>query len=115
MATDSSQMEKAQRIYAYVSTYYKWPEFNATHLCECVFVWEHYSHDGARANQILDLKCVQVRVVGRFVLVEHEVDDVCGCADEYYFKQCVVETVWVVKGPKQIDVSRKVHDQVEEL
>jgi hypothetical protein len=87
----------------------------ATHLGKRVFVWEQYRQYRAGSDQILHLECVQVRIVGRLVVVEHEVDGVRGGADKDDLEDGVVQRLALVEGPEEIDVSRYVYDEVEEL
>jgi hypothetical protein len=49
------------------------------------------------------------------VVVEHEVDGVRGGADENDLEDSVVEGAGLVEGPQQVDVSREVDNEVEEL
>lgn len=53
--------------------------------------------------------------MGRLEVVEHEVYGVCGGADENDLKDSVVQRIGVVEGPKEVDVSTEIHDQVQEL
>jgi hypothetical protein len=53
--------------------------------------------------------------VGRFIVIEHEVDSVCGSADEDDLKDGVVEGLGLVECPQQVDVSCEVDNEVEEL
>lgn len=50
--------------------------------------------------------------MGGFEVVEHEVNGVRRCTDEDYFEDGVVKRIWVVEGPKQVDVSAQIHNQV---
>lgn len=45
-------------------------------------VREEDGEDGAASNQVLHFKSVEVGVMSRLVVVQHEVDCVCGAADE---------------------------------
>lgn len=51
----------------------------------------------------------------RLVVVEHEVDGVGRSADEDDLEDGVVERLGFVEGPEEVDVTREVDDQVEEL
>ena len=53
--------------------------------------------------------------MGRLKVVEHEVYRVRRCADENNLEYGVVERMGVVEGPEEVDVTREVDDQVEEL
>lgn len=53
--------------------------------------------------------------MGRLEIVEHEVDGVCGSADEDNLKDGVVQRFRLVKGPDKVDISRQVDDEVKEL
>ena len=53
--------------------------------------------------------------MGGLEVVEHEVNSVRGCADEDYLEDGVVKRIWVVEGPKEVDVSTEIHNQVEKL
>lgn len=70
---------------------------------------------GARAQQVLHFERVEVRVVGRAVVVEHEVDGVGGCAKKDDLENGEVELGELVERPQQVDVARYVDHQVEEL
>ena len=70
-------------------------------LWDGVFVGEDDSQDRGAAEQILDAEGVLVRVVGGFVLVEHEVDNVGLGADEDELEDGIVEGFgWV--GPEEV-------------
>ena len=86
-----------------------------THLCEVVFVREENGQDRAGSDEVLHLEGIEVRVLGGFVVVEHEVDGVRGGADEDDLEDGVVERLGLVEGPEKIDVTRNVYDEVEEL
>jgi hypothetical protein len=86
-----------------------------TYLGERVLVREQDRQHRARANQVLHLEGVEVRVVRGLVVVEHEVDGVGRGADEDDFEDGVVERAGRVEGPEKVDVSRHVYDEVEEL
>ena len=51
----------------------------------------------------------------RLVVIEHEVDSVGGCADEDDLENGVVERFGFVEGPQQVDVTREIDHQIEEL
>ena len=116
MATDSSQMEKAQRICAHCQRLLlSFPIPVTTHLCERVAVRKQYRQHCTSADEILHLEGIEIGVVGRLVVVEHEVDGVRGTADEDDLEDGVVERFGQVEGPEKIDVSCHVYDEVEEL
>lgn len=53
--------------------------------------------------------------MGRLEVVEHEVNGICGRADEDDLEYGVVQRVGVVEGPQEVNVSTQVHNQVQEL
>ena len=66
-----------------------------------VFVRKQDSKNCGAAKQVLDAEGVLVRVVGGFVLVEHEVDNVGLGADEDELEDGIVEGFgWV--GPEEV-------------
>lgn len=87
----------------------------STHLSQSIFVREQHCQHCASCQQILYLKGIEVRVVGGFVVVEHKVDGVRRCADEDDLEDGVVQRIRVVKGPKEVNVTTEVHDQVQKL
>jgi hypothetical protein len=80
-----------------------------------VFVGEKDRQYGACAQQVLHFEGIEVRIVGRLEVVEHEVYGVRRCTDEHNLEYGVVERMGVVEGPQEVDVSSKVHNQVQEL
>jgi hypothetical protein len=87
----------------------------STHLCEVVLVREEDCQQRTGTDEVLHLERIEVRVVGRLVVVEHEVNRVRGRADEDDFKDGVVERLRLVESPEKVDVSGNVYDEVEEL
>lgn len=53
--------------------------------------------------------------MGGLEIVEHEVNGVGGCADEHNLENGIVQRVRVVEGPKEVNVSTEVNNQVKEL
>jgi hypothetical protein len=53
-----------------------------TNLGESIVVGEQQCQDHADSKQVLDLEGINIGVMSGFVIVEHEVDDVGGRADE---------------------------------
>lgn len=53
--------------------------------------------------------------MGGLEVIEHEVNGIRGCADEDYLEDGVVKRLWVIEGPKQVDIPAEIHNQVEEL
>lgn len=45
-------------------------------------MWKEQSQDRADPKKILNFECIEVGVMSRLVIVEHEVNDVPGGADE---------------------------------
>ena len=84
-------------------------------LGDRVLVGEEDGHDGGEGEEVLHLEGVVVRVVRGLVVVEHEVDDVDGRADEEDLEGCVVEGGGQVEGPEEVEVARDVDGEVEEL
>ena len=70
-----------------------------TYLGEGVVVWKHDRQQCAYSNQVLHLERVQVRVVGRFVVIQHEVHGIGGGADEDNLEDGVVQHLGLVEGP----------------
>jgi hypothetical protein len=108
-------MEKAHRIYTRISTRLDGIPVSSTHLGQRVFVRKQYREHRACTNQILHLERVQVRIVGGLVVVEHQINGVCGSADEDDLEDGVVECRGRVEGPEEVYVSRYVYDEIEEL
>lgn len=47
-----------------------------THLGDQIFIGEEDGEDGASGEQILDFERVDIWVVGGFVIVEHQIQDI---------------------------------------
>lgn len=102
-----------------------WPSLSATllsfsdpavtHLCECVLVREQYRQNCAGSNEVLYFEGIEIGVVGRLVVVKHQVDGVRGAADKDDLEDGVVERFRQVEGPEKVDVSCHVYNEVEEL
>ena len=105
MATDSSQMLKAQRI-CFEACFVRlgsrlgggvWGENIGRgraiggYLYDLVFVREDDGEDAGGAEQVLDFEGVEVGVLGRFVVVEHQVQGVGLSAEEEEFEDVVIE------------------------
>lgn len=101
MATDSSQMENDQRIWTnpvrivllstprtYIS---RQERKRKTHFEHRVTLREENGQHRAEAEKILYLERVQLRVVCRLVLVQHEVDRIRGEGDEEDLERGVVQ------------------------
>lgn len=61
------------------------------------------------------LERVEIRVVRRLKVVEHEVYGVGRCADEDDLEDGVVQRLGLVEGPQEVNVPCEVHDEVQEL
>ena len=109
MATDSSQMLKAQRI-CHVCSFREglweggWISRWVVYLCDFVFVGEEDGEDGGAAEKVFDFEGVDVGVVGWFVVVEHEVEGVGLRGEEEQFEDGVVEGAGG-KGPEDVEVA----------
>ncbi len=80
IATDSSQIENAHRIYGSAGKLLRhrrqlkvaW----VTDLSDMIVIGEEDGQHEAGAKQVLDFEGVDVGIVGRFVIVQHEIDGV---------------------------------------
>lgn len=99
MATDSSQIEKVQSISKGVSMRYIIQVLN-TDLRDPVVMWEKQGKQSAEPEKIMNFECIEIGVMGWFVVVKHEVDDVCRRRYEQDLKGGIVERLR--KTPKQI-------------
>lgn len=94
MATDSSHMEKAQRICQSRSA----SQVHAaakrlrkpTDLGWDVFVRKQDAEDGGTGQQILDLEGVKIGILSGLVIMQHEVDDVSRSSDEDQLEDGVI-------------------------
>lgn len=86
----------------------------STNLGESVIVGEQQCQDHADSKQVLDLEGIDIGIMSRLVVVEHEVDDVGGRADEKQLECGQVKRIG--EGPEQIYgkkmISRVKIDQV---
>lgn len=46
------------------------------YFCELIAVWEKDGYDSAPTKEVLDLEGIDVWIVSRFVVIEHQVNDV---------------------------------------
>lgn len=78
MATASSQIEKAQSICIVSASSLSCPltRSSLSYLRKLVFVGEYDAQNSTSCDQVLNSECVEVGVVGRFVVVEHQIDDI---------------------------------------
>jgi hypothetical protein len=53
-----------------------------SYLRKLVFVGKYDAQNGTSCDQILNSEGIEVGVVGGLVIVEHQVDDICGCSNE---------------------------------
>ncbi len=90
-------------------------EVASPYLARRIDVGKEHRQHGARSKQILDLERVLIRVMCRLVVVEHEVNCVCGSSDEHDLEDGVIEVSDLVEGPQEIEVARDVHQEVQEL
>lgn len=103
MATDSSQIEKAQSI-CYEISQQRFGLSGANvkrniYLDWSVLVWEQNGENGASSNQVLYFERVEIRVVGWLVVVEHEVDGICRAANKDNLEEGVPQALGRV-GPE---------------
>lgn len=117
MATDSSQMENAQSIYASRQRPSR-PScllhtFNLrlcqmclwiAYLRELVYGRQHYSQHGRTSQQVFDFECILIRVVGGLEIDEHEVYDVGLAGNEDNLEDCVPKAFRRI-GPEEICVA----------
>lgn len=85
IATDSNQIENVQRIWTILARSLRHPlglDGRITNLGEMVVVRKEQGQDGADPKEVLDLERIEIGVVSRLVVVEHEVYDVSGGTDE---------------------------------
>lgn len=66
-------------------------------------------------QEVLDTESIAFGVDGGLEVLEHQVDGVSLGADEKDLEGGVVEHVRSVEGPKEVEVSGDVDDEVEEL
>lgn len=71
-----------------------------TCLAERILVGEEYCESSASTQEKLDLESVDVWVMGRLVVVEHQIQGVCGRADEKDLEDCIVGGIG--EGPEEI-------------
>ena len=78
MATASSQIEKAQSICVVSESSFSDPMIwlALSYLRELVFVGEYDAQNGTSCDQVLNSKGIEVGIVGRLVVVEHQVDNI---------------------------------------
>lgn len=69
------------------------------YLGEAIFVRKDDCQNSARSQQVLHFERVEIRVMGGFVVVKHQVDGVCGCTDENDLEDGVIKWFGLVKGP----------------
>ena len=84
-------------------------------LRDGVFVREEDCHYRREGEEILHLEGIIVGIVCGLVVVEHEIDDVDGGADEEDLEGGVVERAREVECPEQIEVACYIDGEVEEL
>lgn len=75
-------------------------EVRNTDLRDPVVVWEKQGKQGAESEKIMNFECIKIGVVGWFVVVKHEVDDVRRRSYEQDLKGGIVERLR--KVPKQV-------------
>lgn len=79
IATDSSQIENAQRIYTLsvrIRSFYRCG--TCANLCHAILFGENEGQNCTSPEQILYLEGIDVRVMCRFVLVQHEIAGISG-------------------------------------
>jgi hypothetical protein len=83
-------------------------------------VWEEDCKHCADSKEVLNLKSIEIRIMRRFVIVEHEVDDVgrgadkkkLECGEVQRLGECP-EEVWRVVGALVLEVLEKDFGDVE--
>lgn len=86
MATDSSHMENAQVIYTVCQSLI---DVQTTETCRVtdlpwrVPVRKHECQRSASREKVLHFERIEIRIVSWLVVVEHQVDCVCGRSYEY--------------------------------
>lgn len=87
----------------------------ASYLIHSVFIWKQDRQHRARAQQVLDLECIQVRVMSRLIIVQHQVYGIRRRRDEDDLEDGVIERIGFIEGPEQIHIASYVNGEVEEL
>lgn len=126
-------MENAQSIFNLCQLPCNQRDRAVTYLCWCVLVRKQDSQNCCTSNEVFHLERVNVWIVGRAVVIKHEVDDISGGANEDNLENRVVQIVDAQRGPKQIwgrrqhsritierdfshtEISRYVDNEVEKL
>jgi hypothetical protein len=78
MATASSQIEKAQSICPVSESSVSCPimRLSLSYLGKLVFVGKYDAQNGTSCDQVLNSEGIEVGIVGRLVVVEHQIDDI---------------------------------------
>lgn len=71
------------------------------HLRKLVFVGEQDAQNSTSCDQVLDSEGIEIGIVGRFVVVEHQVDDVGGGSNKDELEGSVPQASERV-GPKKV-------------
>jgi len=71
-----------------------------TNLGETVVVREEKGQDGTDPKKVLDLECIDIGVMGRLVVVQHEIDNVARRSNEEELEGSEVQRVG--KGPEKV-------------
>ena len=85
-----------------------------TDFCDFVFVGEEDGDDGGAAEEVFDFEGVDVGVLGRFVVIEHEVEGVGLGGEEEELENGVVEGSGG-EGPEDVEVAGYVDYHVKSL
>lgn len=59
------------------------------YLPRLILVRKEDGHNGASYEEVLNFECVEIRVVGWLVIVEHEINGICRGRYEDDFEGCV--------------------------
>lgn len=102
IATDSSQIEKAQSICRFYFSVSSLRDLSGSvYLGRDVFHGKQNAQYGASCDQVLHLESIEVGIMGGFVVVEHQIDDIGRCSNEDELEGRVPQAVERV-GPQKI-------------